>query len=1132
MGTVGVSAAIDRAVADGRLDLAPITDTEGPLRWEGFVIALVDGVLHLAGADRRGTVYAVYRLAEAMGVSPWRWWADVPVRTRDHLTVATDAVAADWPTVRYRGVFLNDEEELDDWARTHTDDDTIGPETYARVAELILRLGGNYLWPAMHVNAFNHDPDNGRVVDELGVVVGTSHCDMLLRSNEHEFRPWAAAQDEPVEYDYSLPGRNRELLQEYWRGSVAQNRDYEVTWTVGMRGIHDYGFSTRAIDADDSLSHVAKQQAKVDLLARVIRDQRELLREGLGCEPSEVPQLFVPYKEVLGLYDAGLPVPDDVTIMWANDNFGHIRRLPSDAERERAGGHGLYYHASYWSSLTTSYLATSSTPLALMKSELRRAWEGGIQRLWVLNIGGIKPLEHEMTFFLRTAWDAGREQAPEADEFTAAWLDAQFSGGIGEWVTALHAEYSAINQQRKIEHLTTGVFDAVVDGDEAGRRLERLRRISDELEEVRRGLPEAERDAFLQLVAVKVHTAWLVNGQYAHADRSRLAHEQGKAAAADHHLAISRAYEAAKRALFHHYNHVMSDGKWSRVFTPDEFPPPVLPQHAAAQPALTIGDPGLLVVAWGEEAPSTTPRLHFDPFGLPEKWIEVATSGQPLDFAVTADDWLHVAATSGTVATEQRIAVRIWDWERAADGAIVVTSPTTGERVSVAVSVGRPPELVDGFDGVVEADGHVTIDPASPTELTDGAGSRWVPVPGLGRYGNAALQVRPAAADVGAGPAGAEYRFHLTTPGAHLLEVHRLPTLDSTGRIRVGIGVDDRPTQVLESPTTDEHRGVWNQAIQDNGEKLRLHLPYLEAGPHTLRLEAMDDNVTLSKLVLFTTARRGSNLGPQLSSRLGWSPLAQPDPDPLAVTPDSLADWVADAFGMSIDELSPPEQQYQGPAYWTDNARYVPSLVAPQPPGQPRFVPASDGSKDVLAQLGTGIVLESHGVVAFEAENCLAEEACSWTTPDLDGHRWTHTQAETDGRTGLAMHVLPRGLVWRTPGEAPALHQRIRVDGGRYRVWLLLKADDHHDDTVLVAVDGHVQHPDEQFCGGQIATYGTRELWMWVALSEVEIEGGDHTFSIVAAKSGLRVDRVYLATGDEFPPVDADWERSPRDATS
>ena len=234
----------------------------------------------------------------------------MPVRHHERICLPGDLRIFDWPSVKYRGFFINDEEGLDDWARLHTPDGTIGPTTYEKVFDLILRLGGNYLWPAMHVNAFNADQRNGRLAQSMGVVIGSSHCDMLLRSNQHEWDPWVASQGGHVDYDYSLPGRNRDMIRRYWSQSVDMNRNYEVTWTLGMRGIHDTGLTTRAIDEDPNLDQKDRLQARVDLLGRVIHDQRDILRQHLGRPPQNVPQLFIPYKEVLPLYDAGLDLPE------------------------------------------------------------------------------------------------------------------------------------------------------------------------------------------------------------------------------------------------------------------------------------------------------------------------------------------------------------------------------------------------------------------------------------------------------------------------------------------------------------------------------------------------------------------------------------------------------------------------------------------------------------------------------------------------------------------------------------------------------------------------------------------------------------------------------------------------------
>lgn len=1141
VGTLGRSAPVDAAAADGIIDVAALRDDSGAPRWEAFLVTVSEDVLYLVGADRRGTIYAIYDFAESIGVSPWHWWGKVESRRRDHVTVAPGTHHADWPSVQYRGVFLNDEEELFHWALTHTDDGTIGPQTYRRVYELILRLKGNYLWPAMHVGAFNHDPENGRLAEEMGVVIGTSHCDMLLRSNEHEFRPWAAQQPEPVAYDYSLPGHNREKLREYWRGSVEQNRGYEVTWTVGMRGVHDAGFRTTAIDEDHSLDEEQKFRARVELLQTAIDDQRSLLGEVLETDPGSVPQLFVPYKEVLPLYDAGLQVPDDVTLVWADDNFGYIRRFPSEAERARSGGHGLYYHSSYWSNMVTSYLATSSTPLALMKSELRKAWQRGIRKLWVDNIGGLKPLELEMEFFLRSAWEAGKEsRTTDIQEFTATWVDEKFAGRHGRAAGEIYATYYQVNNQRKIEHLTSGVFSQTGYGDESQRRLDVLRDLFDRTNDILAALPPRQRDAFFQLFAVKIHMAYLVNGQFAYADRSTLAQRQGRHASADHYLDVSRRFDAHKRALIHYYNHTMSDGAWDRMFTPEEFPPPVMPLHPPATPALRIDSaPGLGVAVWGDGLHSSAPALTFWPHGMTEKWVDVFNSGGgELEYTVDADPWIEVSARSGSVRTETRIAVRVPDPMRDAgrSGVVRVSSPETGEDVTVTVTVVPAPALEDGFAGSIEADGYVSLDPSRADAVVDGRSSAWAVVPHLGRYGNAAVEARRTKPGHDGEPARLEHRFHLRTAGTHVLELHRLPTLNAMGSIRVGVAVDEHAPVIVSSPVTDEHRGDWERGIQDNVERLRVPLPHLAEGAHMLRLHVIDEDVVLSKIVIYTSGVPATNLGPDFSAHGATAPTSAPSSDPADPRLPAVERAARDFYRTDPARVPLPPQVYAGPGFWEGDTTFRRNQVVPQTAlGPARHRPRADGSKDVVAALGSGAIAESGGRVAIEAEYALTQDAGAWTSPGVGPREltWTHTHAETDGRTGLAMHVVPRGLRWDDPQAAPGMHFALDVTTpGRYHVWMLVKFDDHTDDACLIALDGTVQPASEQFSGGAMCTYGTRQVWLWALVSDLKIPSGRHTISVLARKSGLRIDRLYLTTGEELPPTDAAWRPSPRDASA
>ncbi|GAB3088035.1 glycosyl hydrolase 115 family protein [Isoptericola nanjingensis] len=1127
VGTVD-SPIVRDAVASGELDLAPLYAPDGRARWEAFVLRVVGDRLFAVGSDRRGAVFGVYHLTEAAGVSPWHWFADVPVRRRDHVTVPRDLAYADHPSVKFRGIFLNDEEELDAWARRHTHDGTIGPETYERIFELLLRLKGNYIWPAMHVNAFNADPRNARLAHEMGVVVGTSHCDMLLRSNQHEWEPWAAARGEGLEYDYSLPGRNREALHEYWRGSVEQNGGFDVTWTLGMRGIHDSGFHTAEIDADPHLSDDERVRARVRLLEQVIADQRQLLADTLGDRAADAVQTFVPYKEVLDLYDAGLDLPDDVVTIWTDDSFGYVRRYPDAAERQRSGGHGLYYHSSYWSPPSRSYLFISSTPLAHMRNELDKAWDHGIRTLWVDNIGALKPLEQDTEFFLRHAWEAGKPRAEQstadATAWTERWVDRDFSRGIGKQVAALYDEFAQITNVRKIEHLSGDAFSQTSYGDEAGRRLDRLRDLYGTSNALRTGLPEAERDAFFQLVGMKIHASYLVNAQFYYADRSTLAYRQGKYAAADRYLEVSREFDAHKRAMIAHYNQVMSGGKWDGILTPEAFPPPTTALFPAGRPALRVGQPRLGVVVWGDDGPVEHPELVFSPHGVDEKWIEVFTGGGPIEVTMNGEPWLEIGEVPAVVETEARVRVRLVNPAQHGGtvGTIVVTSPTDGRTVSIAVRVLAPPSPTTAEPCALEADGYVSLRADRPDECHETPGSRWREVAGAGRDLGSLLQVH---GDGGGATVG--YRVHLAKPGAHLLELHRYPHLDSTGRIRVRVGVDDHPPVDVESDTTDEYRGTWESAVVDNVERLRVRLPYLTAGVHTIRLVAVDEGFALSALVVYTSERRPTSLGPPPSRRTDGTVVTRPESEPHRPDLETPVAVARDHYRVDPRDVAPHPAVVVPRTYWDGETTFVRNVVVPQPVlGAARDRVGPDGRKDVLATLPTGPVVEKGGALALDVERALVGDRWAWITPSLDVPEvaWTHTQAETAGGTGLALHVAGARRRWGAPLEAPAVHLTVHVKAsGRFTAWVLVKFDAADDDSLVLGVDGRPQPVEAQFGGGDLFSFGLVQVWTWIELSELDLDEGRHVLSVHARKSGLRIARLYLTRTQERPPTDGEW---------
>ena len=458
IGTVGHSALVDSLLASGKLDATTLAG-----RWEGFVIATiarplpgVDQALVIAGSDRRGTLYGIYELSRQIGVSPWYWWADVPVPRRPRLFVDAGRRLQEAPAVKYRGIFINDEDwGLHPWAAKTFEPEAggIGPKTYAKIFELMLRLRLNYVWPAMHEcsREFERMPESIALADHYGIVAGSSHCEPMLCNNIH----WDEKARGP--WNYST---NRDVIHSYWEWSAKTRGRHEAVWTLGIRGIHDRGMAA----PPEALTE------RIDLVRSVIADQRALLDRHVSRQWGPVAQCFVPYKEVLPIYDAGLEVPDDVTLVWVDDNFGYIRRLGDPRERKRSGGSGVYYHLSYYGG-PHSYLWINTTAPALMWEELHKAWENEARNLWVLNVGDIKSMEIGLDYFARLAWrphdfPLGAQRAFLRD-FAARELGAPDPAAVAD----LLMEFYRLGTVRKPE-LMNRAWALSLPGDQAA-RLER-----------------------------------------------------------------------------------------------------------------------------------------------------------------------------------------------------------------------------------------------------------------------------------------------------------------------------------------------------------------------------------------------------------------------------------------------------------------------------------------------------------------------------------------------------------------------------------------------------------------------------------------------------------------------------------
>ncbi len=564
LGILGHSALIDGLAQAGRLD----TDKVAGL-WESAVVQTVlhpwpgvDRALVIAGSDRRGAIYGAYWISESIGVSPWVWWADVPAQRHGTVVLAGGAHKLASPAVRYRGIFLNDEDwGLRPWA-AHTLDPAvgnIGPATYQRIFELILRLRGNLLWPAMHpdTRAFNYYAVNKELADEFGIVMGSSHAEPMLRNNVDEWE-----RDGVGEYNYQT---NPTGVRQYWEQRVKANARFENIYTLGMRGIHD-----------SEMAGGGTVEDRAARLRRIIADQRALLRRYVDTNVTHVPQLFCPYKEVMKIYNHEPSlIPGDVTLLWPDDNYGYIQHLASEDEQRRPGGSGVYYHISYWGR-PYDYLWLCTTPPALIGEEMTKALQHGARQIWVVNVGDLKPAEWDTEFFLRLAWEPSAWRPEDGQHaFLRTVATRDFGAGCAEEIASILDEYYRLNFQRKPEHmgldpespwLAHPVFALDGRDNEVPRRLAEFATLKQKAEAVGAVIDKEHAAAFYELVLYPVSAAEAMNRKWLNFECGEAYAAQGRAEARLYLAAAAKA-QADIDAETEVYNKSIAGGKWNGMMS-------------------------------------------------------------------------------------------------------------------------------------------------------------------------------------------------------------------------------------------------------------------------------------------------------------------------------------------------------------------------------------------------------------------------------------------------------------------------------------------------------------------------------------------------------------------------------------
>ncbi|MGD0629730.1 MAG: glycosyl hydrolase 115 family protein [Terracidiphilus sp.] len=835
IGTIGRSTLIDDLVRRHKLDVSGIAG-----QWETAVTTIVErpmpGVrraLVIAGSDKRGTIFAIYDLSEQIGVSPWYWWADVRVPHQDALFVAPGRHAQPVPAVRYRGIFLNDEAPaLTGWVNEKYGG--YNSKFYVHVFELLLRLKANFLWPAMWNSAFAaDDPENARLADEYGIVMSTSHEEPMMRAEKEWMRtdgPWNYAE-------------NQKRIDDFWRTGMERDKKYEEIVTLGMRGVNDTPMSA---------------SANSELLEKIVANQRQILKETVNPDLEKVPQVWALYKEVQSYYDNGMRVPDDVTLLWSDDNWGNLRRLPTPEERKRAGGAGIYYHFDYVGD-PRSYKWLNTNPIPKIWEQMNLAFHYGADRIWVVNVGDLKPMEFPIEFFLTMARTPGRWNQNNLDEYTRLWATREFGPEHAAEIAAAVEDYTRYNGRRKPELIDANTF-SLTTYHETDRVEQEWKSLAARVDKLADELPEDERASFFELVQYPVDACANLTELYIAAGRNTLFARQGRASA-NNYADEARTLFAKDAALTDQYNHKLLNGRWNHMMDQthigytfwNEPPLNAMPAVTEVQPA-AVASFGVAV----EGGLGFRPSLgQFDSVAQQTRTLTLFNRGlTPVEFQITTSDpWIVVSQNSGTVSNEDLALDVHVDWAGAptgfARGSVTVSQKGAAPIVVPLEALRLPGVTRANAEGFVESDGYVAIEAADTTARAADADVQWEELPGFGETRSAMTVFPVTAASSTSSEASLQYRMYLYGSGGFTLETVLAPTLNFVpGRgLRFSVSVDDGPRTIVDAL---EHntQSDWAQAVRDGVKKVSIPLTIASPGYHTLKVWMVDPGVVLERIVL------------------------------------------------------------------------------------------------------------------------------------------------------------------------------------------------------------------------------------------------------------------------------------------
>ncbi len=850
-GSLGKSSIIDKLVSAGKIDASEL---EGA--WEKFLILPVknpmdgvDNALVIVGSDKRGTIYGMFELSEEMGVSPWYWWADVPVKSRKNIYAKAGVHTLGEPKVKYRGIFLNDEEPaLGSWAREKFGG--INHKFYEKVFELILRQKGNFLWPAMWGKSlWEDDPLSAPLANEMGVVLSNSHHEPMMRAQSD----WGRSGEGPWNYE-----TNAEKLREFWREGIERTQGQEKIVTLAMRG-----------DGDEAMS----EDTNIELLEQIVEDQREIIEDVTGKRAKETPQVWALYKEVQDYYDKGMRMPEDVTLLYCDDNWGHVRVLPELDAAPRSGGYGMYYHFDFVGG-PRSYKWHNTAQIERVWEQMRLTYEYGVREIWLVNVGDLKPMDLPINFFLDYAWNPDAITSDDLPEYYTQWAAQQFGSEYAEEIGEILSLYTKYNSRRKPELVSPETY-SLTQFNEAERVVEEYNSLLARAQNIESELTEEVQNAYYQLVMYPVEANANLNEMYVSAAKNQLHYLQNRAST--NYYADKTKELFFRDAEFTEEHHEFADGKWNHMMAQTHIgyttwsDPPVnkMPSISYIQTATQAGmgymlESGIRPPWGGGAARSFTP---FDPANDQKYYVEIYNTGtEPLSYSVSSEsDWIEISSTSGTIEYDEKVYISV-DWDKVPEGTENGELLLSGSGRNVSIIVPLHTEVPNSVSGYIENDGIVSIDAPGYQNKKDANGISWEVIPNLGRT-SSGVTSKPVTSEKqtpGNNSPYLEYTVIVLESGNYDLHAWFSPTLnfqkDEGLLYAFSVNGSDPTIMNLHENAIGAdwtYPAWWNNAVTDNIMKQTVMKVNLDAGEHTIRYYLVDPGLVLQKILL---TKEGKNL--------------------------------------------------------------------------------------------------------------------------------------------------------------------------------------------------------------------------------------------------------------------------------